>query len=82
VASAVASQPEGVGSIPGVGVPSVWSAFSPWQRGFPPGSPASSHSPKTCSSGKLISKCPVGVNVRVSGCLSLCGPWMTSDLSR
>jgi len=22
--------------------------FSPWQRGFPPGSPASSHSPKTC----------------------------------
>jgi len=23
--------------------------FSSWQRGFPPGSPASTHSPKTCS---------------------------------
>jgi len=45
--------------------------FSPCQRGFPPGAPASSHSPKTC---RLIgdSKLSVGVNVSVNGCLSLC----------
>ncbi len=45
--------------------------FFPCLPGFPSGTPASSHSPKTC---RLIgdSKLPVGVNVSVSGCLSLC----------
>ena len=45
--------------------------FSSCQRGFSPGAPASSHSPKTC---RLIgdSKLSVGVNVSVNGCLSLC----------
>ncbi|XP_078026211.1 uncharacterized protein LOC117258684 isoform X1 [Epinephelus lanceolatus] len=49
--------------------------FSPCQRGFSPGTPASSHSPKTCRLGtRLIdnSKLSVGVNVSVNGCLSLC----------
>ena len=41
--------------------------FSSCLRGFSPGTPASSHSPKTCMIGD--SKLPVGVNVRVSGCL-------------
>ena len=60
------------GSIPGVGALLCGVCmFSPCQRGFPPGAPASSHSPKTC---RLIgdSKLPVGVNVSVNGCLSLC----------
>jgi len=45
--------------------------FSLCQRGFSLGTPASSHSPKTC---RLIgdSKLSVGVNVSVTGCLSLC----------
>ncbi len=44
--------------------------FSSCLRGFSPGTPASSHNPKTC---RLTgdSKLPVGVNVSVSGCLSL-----------
>merc|ERR1712035_207562 len=45
--------------------------FSQCQRGFSPGTPASSHSPKTCRLGtRLIdnSKLSIGVN----GCLSLC----------
>ena len=44
--------------------------FSPCPRGFTPGPPVSSHSPKTCKTGvRLIgdSKLPVGVN----GCSSL-----------
>jgi len=60
------------GSIPGVGaLPCGVCMFSLCQRGFPPGAPASSHSPKTC---RLIgdSKLSVGVNVSVNGCLSLC----------
>merc|ERR1712035_255904 len=42
---------------------------------FSPGTPASSHSPKTCNLGtRLIdySKLSVGVNVSANGCLSLC----------
>ena len=52
--------------------------FSPCKRGFSPGTPASSHSPKTCKMGtRLIgySKLTIGVTVSVNGCLSLCvGP--------
>jgi len=48
------------------------SLFSACLQGFSPGSPASSHSPKTC---RLVligaSKLTVGVNVRMNGCLSL-----------
>ena len=50
--------------------------FSPCMRGFSPGTPASSHNPKTC---RLIgdSKLPVGVTVSVNGCLSVyVGPAM------
>ena len=52
--------------------------FSPCMRGFSPGTPASSHHPKTCM---LIgdSKLSLGVNVCMHGCLSrlsLCGPVM------
>ena len=47
--------------------------FSPCVRGFSPGTPASSHSPKTCSLGLIgDSKLPVGVSESVNGCLSLC----------
>ena len=64
------------GSIPGVGALLCGVCmFSPCQRGFSPGTPASSHSPKTCRLGtRLIdnSKLSVGVNVSVNGCLSLC----------
>ena len=63
-------------SIPGVGALLCGVCmFSPCQRGFSPGTPASSHSPKTCRLGtRLIgdSKLSVGVNVSVNGCLSLC----------
>ncbi len=46
--------------------------FSSCLRGFSPGIPASSHNPKTCRLGSFDdSKLPVGVNVSVSGCLSL-----------
>merc|ERR1711980_625 len=64
------------GSIPGVGALLCGVCmFSPCQRGFSPGTPASSHSPKTCNLGtRLIdySKLSIGVNVSVNGCLSLC----------
>ena len=48
--------------------------FSTCMRGFSPGTPASSHRPKTCMLGSLVS-----LNVIVDGCvshLSLCGPVM------
>ena len=48
--------------------------FSPCPRGFTPGPPVSSHSPKTCKTGVRLtgdSKLPVGVNVSVNGCSSL-----------
>ena len=54
VVSTVASQQEGHGSsLCGVCM------FSPCWRGFPPGPPVSSHSPKTCRSGGLETlNCP------------------------
>ena len=51
--------------------------FSPCMRGFSPGTPASSHHPKTCMLVSL--KLSLGVSVSVCGCLSrfsLCGPVM------
>ena len=47
--------------------------------GFSPGTPASSHSPKTCKQGvnwslKLSIGVNVSVNVIVDGCMSLCQP--------
>ncbi|MEQ2288518.1 hypothetical protein AMECASPLE_023410 [Ameca splendens] len=52
VGSTVALQQEGPGfdSQPGVFLHGVY-MFSPCMRGFSPGTPASSHSPKTCLSG-------------------------------
>ena len=76
--STVASQQEGLGfdSRLGRGVFLCGVCmFSPCLRGFSPGTPASSHSPKTCRLGaRLIgeSKLSVGVSVSVNGCLSLC----------
>ena len=67
-----------LGSSPGFGTGAFLCGvcmFSPCSRGFPPGTPVSSHSPKTCTEGiRLIgdSKLALGVNVSVSGCLSLC----------
>jgi len=49
VASTVASQQEGRGFSSRSGRSFCVCMFSPWQRGFPLGSLASSHSPKTCS---------------------------------
>ena len=64
------------GSIPGVGaLLHGVCMFSPCQRGFSLGTPASSHSPKICILGtRLIgnSELFIGVNVSMNGCLSLC----------
>ncbi len=71
MATTVASQQEGSGFKPtGPLGPFCVEFVCSCLRGFSPGTPASSHNPKTC---RLIgdSKLPVGVNVSVSGCLSL-----------
>ncbi|MED6267298.1 hypothetical protein CHARACLAT_010727 [Characodon lateralis] len=68
----VALQQEGPGfdSWPGVFLHGVC-MFSPCMRGFSPGTPASSHSPKTC----------LCMNECVCGCLCVALRW-TGDLSR
>ncbi|MEQ2291497.1 hypothetical protein AMECASPLE_013944 [Ameca splendens] len=65
VGSTVALQQEGPGvdSWPGVFLHGVC-MFSPCMRGFSPGTPASSHSPKTWLIGQ--SKLPLGKLVRTS----------------
>ena len=51
--------------------------FSPCMLGFSPGTPASSHCPKTCMLGFGVSKIVLRSECeRVCGCLSLCGPVM------
>ena len=56
--------------------------FSLCLRGFSPGTPVSSHSPKIRRSGSYLvssllgdSKWPVGVNVNVGGFVSICQPY-------
>ena len=76
VVGTAASQHQGSGFDSQLGPLSVWSCtFSSCLRGFPPGAPVSSHSPKMCGLGGLaMLNCPL-----VSGGLAGVNRWGYED---
>jgi len=76
VASTVTSQQEGRGFYSRCGRSSCVEHVLPVAAWVPSGFSGFLPQSKDMQSGSLMSKLPIGVNVRVSGCLSLCAPWM------